>query len=176
MSKGHPSVNDMLEDYLPSNHPTDLDNMLSHPTHFPLPLGHPDLSKMMAINQLPTLLFSAHPDIDANVRAVDGFYFPKLHPSVIEMLEDFLPPTHPLNLDKMLRNPNSFDLPDFHPSLSSLLPPQSTVSAISLLLPMFHCLCFPVIWTTTTQIIQLTTTLASIISLRARITRSSPKY
>lgn len=128
---GHPNVAELLEEYLPRDHPLNLDEMLNKPSQFPLPFGHPDLSSFMKVERIPPLIFTAHPNIDANLRAIGGFDFPKSHPSVIDLLEDFLPPGHPPDLDNMLRNPSSFELPGFHPSLQFLMNHQSTISAMS---------------------------------------------
>ena len=119
---GHVSVEDRLLDYLPPGHPMNIDEMLSNPKEYPLPLGHPSLSTFVEIsdypNGLPSIpVYFVHPDIST---AFDtGRVLPKLHPSVTEMFFEFLPPGHPTNIDEMLSNPKEYQLPLGHPDLSS---------------------------------------------------------
>jgi hypothetical protein len=43
----HPSIEVMLLDYLPPNHPQNLDEMIHNPRNFSLPFGHPSLNSML---------------------------------------------------------------------------------------------------------------------------------
>jgi predicted ferric reductase len=71
-----------------------------------VPRGHPNPQKMYLMQEIP----------------------PKSHPMITHLLEPYLPPGHPLNLDEMLRNPADFPLPDFHPSLAGFLLPQADIA------------------------------------------------
>jgi hypothetical protein len=43
----HPSIEVMLLDYLPPNHPQNLDEMIHNPRNFTLPFGHPSMNSML---------------------------------------------------------------------------------------------------------------------------------
>jgi hypothetical protein len=45
--KDHPSIEWMLVEYLPPNHPPNLDEMMRDPNDYPLPFGHPSLDAMV---------------------------------------------------------------------------------------------------------------------------------
>ena len=108
----HPSVEKLLEQYLPPSHPTILDEMLRSPSKYPLPDIHPDLNSFLsyvsgkAANALTSSLasypsfsvYSGHPDLDDYDEGdpVDG------HPSIEYMFEPYLPDNHP-NVDDLLR-------------------------------------------------------------------------
>lgn len=70
-----------------------------------VPRGHPNPQKMYQTQELP----------------------PSNHPMITSLLQPFLPPDHPENLDEMLRNPADFPLPGFHPSLASFLQLEGVV-------------------------------------------------
>ena len=73
-----------------------------------LPMGYPTID--VPFN---------HPNVDENY--MNGIPQPDDHPSIEEMLLDYLPPNHPQNLDEMLHNPSDFPQPFGHPSVNSML-------------------------------------------------------
>ena len=87
-------MEDRLLDYLPPGHPTNIDEMLSNPKEYPLPLGHPSLEQFVSTNDYPNGLpsipvYFEHPSISAAFEA--GRPIPNGHPFVTEMLSDFIP-------------------------------------------------------------------------------------
>ena len=103
----HPDINDLFENstrVLPDWH-IDLTELLyvSKMEKVLVPRGHPNPQKMYTTQELP----------------------PQNHPMITTLLEPFLPPDHPENLDEMLRNPADFPLPGFHPNLASFLQLES---------------------------------------------------
>ena len=109
---------------LPSSHP-DIDDLFDNSTRV-LPDWHIDLSDLLTSRKMQRVeVPRGHPN------PMEMYYTleptPKNHPSVISLLQAYLPPDHPENLDEMLKNPADFPLPGFHPNLASFLLPKSAV-------------------------------------------------
>lgn len=112
----------MLEGNLPTNHPRNLDEMLQNPSDYKLPLGHPNFAKMMVIKNLETpsiAVYFDHPN--ANESFIAGWALPLGHVSMTDLLDDYLPPNHPLNLDEMIQNPSKYELPLGHPNFGATM-------------------------------------------------------
>lgn len=119
--EGHPAVMDLLAALLPTNHPN-IDDLFQAPQQ--LPEWHIDISGILTKEQLPkgypaVTVYFEHPDVDLNY--IKGNPQPRGHPSIERMLEEYLPPNHPPDLDGMIQDPRNYPLPYGHPSLNAFI-------------------------------------------------------
>ena len=113
-----------MRNLLPENHP-DIDELFKNDTRV-LPEWHIDLTDLLFVSQMEKIAVPrGHPNPQKMYLMQE--VPPKNHPMITSLLEPYLPPGHPLNLDEMLRNPGDFPLPNFHPSLARFLLPQADV-------------------------------------------------
>lgn len=116
ISSDHPSVQNLLADGIPENHP-DIDEMLRDPQSHPLPDWHPALNDFVlkrAPIEFETKVSAYHPDVDLSYK--EGTPISSDHPSVQTLFDFVLPASHP-NVDELLRDPSNNPLPDWHPPL-----------------------------------------------------------
>ena len=77
----HPSIEWMLTEYLPPNHPPNLDEMMRDPNDYPLPFGHPSLDSMVlrvdgpaaGSSTLPTTILEDAPEEEMSIEEVDVY-------------------------------------------------------------------------------------------------------
>ena len=142
LPEGHPSVSDLLRQILPDGHP-DPDDLFRNENRTQLPEWHPDLSLLLNMRSIPQItVFLEHPNPQQMYDSNE--IIPDSHPSVTNMLEAYLPPDHPGDLDEMLRNPIDYPMPDFHPDLNTFLSFVSGKSAEGLSISLAHIPTFSV--------------------------------
>jgi hypothetical protein len=117
---GHPSASNLLAKVLPEGHP-DVDDLFLGQT-VELPEWHPDLSLLLNDNPIdPIYVFSGHPDINDDLgEPIDD------HPSVHHLFEAHLPLDHP-DIDELMLE--GFTLPSWHPDISKMVIPRSSVTS-----------------------------------------------
>ena len=125
----HPDINERLRHELPATHPN-VDKLLADPSNNPLPDWHPAISMFQRRSDpvgrvVPVSI--GHPNVTAMFAAGQGI--PAAHPGVHVLLQPWLPATHPGDIDGMLRDPEDYPLPHWHPKLEDLLARVSSVTS-----------------------------------------------